>query len=275
MKFQNKNILITGASSGIGAAFAKQVAEDKCNIVLASRNISKLKKTAEMVENLGSTAIIIQTDVTKEDEIRNLFLEAKRKLGTIDLVFNNAGLGHIAKIHELTVDQIRQIIDVNVFGMITVSKFAAEVFTRQKSGHLIMTSSLAGLITLPEWSVYVASKWAILGFADSMRQEMKQYNVKVTTLHPGAVSTEFFDKDKADIDIKEAGQAISPEKVSEALYKASFTNKNRILIPSSTKMYAFLYKYAPSLVKYLISTQTSKVKYHENIQEDEPEFDKD
>ncbi|MBD3280850.1 SDR family NAD(P)-dependent oxidoreductase [Candidatus Dojkabacteria bacterium] len=274
MKLEGKKILITGASSGIGAAFAERAAQDKCSIVLASRDITKLEKIAKKVEKSGSKAKIIQTDVTKENQVRELFLEAKKELGNIDLVFNNAGLGHIAKIHELTIEQIKQMIDVNVYGMIIVSKFAAEVMTRQKSGHIIMTDSLAGFITLPEWSVYVATKWAILGFADSIRQELDQHNIKVTTIHPGAVKTEFFDKDKANIDIQDAGEAITPEKVAEAVYKTSLTDKQHVLIPASTKMYAFLYKYAPAVVKYLIGRQTKKIEYHENLKEDEPQFDK-
>ena len=274
MKFQNKNILITGASSGIGAAFALLAAADKCTIVLASRDITKLEKIAKKVENLGSKAIIIQTDVTDETQVKNLFLEAKTKVGTIDLVHNNAGLGHIGKIYELTTEQINQMIEVNFKGMITVSKYAAEVMTRQKSGHIIMTASLASFIALPQWSVYNATKWGILGFSECIREELVPFGIKVTTIHPGAVDTEFFSKEKADVKIDKVGSSVTPEIVAEKIYAASFTNKRRVLIPFSSKMYAWLFKFVRPIADYLVGKLAGDIEYHENIKEDEPEFDK-
>ena len=211
MKFQDKSILITGASSGIGKAVALRVAQDKGTLILAARGEDKLNQVKQEVEKLGAKAYVIPTDVTDAEQVKSLFLKSQELVGNIDAVFNNAGLGHIAKINELTVEQIEQLINVNIKGMILVTKFASEVMTRQQNGHIIMTSSLAGLITLPQWSVYVASKWAITGFADSIRPEMAEYDVKVSTLHPGAVTTEFFDKNKANVDIKDVGEAITPD----------------------------------------------------------------
>jgi len=272
MKLQNKTVLITGASSGIGKAFALKCAQDKATLILSARRVDKLKEVKELAEKLGAKAEVVQADVTKPEEIKNLFLEATKDGRVLDVAFCNAGMGYIANIDELTVDQISQIIDVNIKGMFITAKYAAEVMKRQKYGHLIMTSSLAGLITMPQWSVYVASKWAITGFADSIRPELKPYNVLVTTLHPGAVKTEFFDKDKADIDLTKSGEAITAEEVADAVYDTLFTKQAKVLIPQMTKNFSLIYRFLPNVAQSMIEKMASEVEYHTDIPEDAPEF---
>lgn len=273
MKFKDKTVLITGASSGIGKAFALRVAEDGGTLILAARNLEKLNEVKKLAEEKGAKVEVYSTDVTNADQIRELFLKATEGGRKLDAVFNNAGIGFIGNIWELKVEEIQKMIDVNVTGMIMVTKFATEVMTRQKDGHVFMTSSLAGLVTLPQWSVYVASKWAITGFADSIRPELKQYNVKVSTLHPGAVKTEFFDKEKANIDAASLGQAIDASEVAEAVYNAFFTNRKKLMVPGMAKSFAMMKRYLPGVSDFLIERMASKVDYHkEEIQEDEPGF---
>lgn len=275
VKFQDKTVVITGASSGLGKAFAIRVARDGAKVYLAARRKEKLEETARLVTDAGGTPVIVQTDVTKPEQIKNLFLKATEGEQVLDLVFNNAGLGYIAPIEDLPAEQIQTMINVNVTGMIMVSKYASEVMTRQKHGHIIMTSSLAGLISLPQWSVYVASKWAITGFADSIRPELAADNVRVTTLHPGAVKTEFFDKEKANIDISTMGKEediITPEDVADALYETAFTDKNRLLIPEMAKNFALLYRFVPGLAQNQLAKLAQEVEYHDQINEDEPDF---
>lgn len=273
MKFKDKTILITGASSGIGKAFALKVAEDGGNLILAARNLDKLNEVKTLAEAKGAKVEVYSVDVTSTDQIRDLFLKATEGDRKLDAVFNNAGLGFIGNIWELKVDEIQKMIDVNVTGMIMVTKFATEVMTRQKDGHIFMTSSLAGLVTLPQWSVYVASKWAITGFADCIRPELKPFNVKVSTLHPGAVKTEFFDKDKANIDAASLGQAIEASEVADAVYNAFFTNKKKIIVPGIMKSFAMMKRYVPGLSDLLVSKMAGKIEYHKDgVQEDEPGF---
>lgn len=271
MKFKDKSVIITGASSGFGKDFALRIAKEGANIYLAARSEEKLEAIKSEVEELGGNATVVKCDVTIDEDVKNLFLTAAQD-GPIDFVYNNAGLGHIAKIFELTSAQIKQMIDVNVYGMILVSKYAAEVMVRQKHGHILMSSSLAGLITLPEWSVYVASKWAITGFADSIRPELKEFNVQVTTLHPGAVRTEFFDESKANIDIAEVGEAIEVSEVTDVVYDAAFTNRKKVVLPGSSKMFAGMYKYIPALAQKLIERMADNADNKSEVEEDLPEF---
>ena len=157
-------------------------------------------------------------------------------------------------------------VTVNLLGVSFVAKYASQIMKEQKNGHLINTSSLAGLISIPQWSVYTATKWGITGLTDSIRQELKPYGVKVTSLHPGAVNTDFFDKKKANIDISQFEDSISPEEVAEAVYDAIFTDVRRILVPSMAKNYALLYKYLPGLTQTMIERMGKDVQY-----ETEPE----
>jgi short-subunit dehydrogenase len=273
MKLKGKNVLITGASSGIGKAFALKCANDSCNIFLASRSKEKLEEVKALIEERGSTAVVVPTDVTKAEEVKGLFLEATKDGNTLDVVFNNAGLGHIANIYEQTVEEIESMVDVNVKGVLLVAKYASEVMVKQQYGHLILTSSLAGLITVPSWATYVATKWAITGFTDTIRMELKKYNIKVSSLHPGLVKTEFFEKEKANMSEEELNEqnAVTPEEVADAVYEALFTNKHKILVPSMVKSYAFINKYLPSVAEKLIE-MTSKDLEGEPREEDEPEF---
>lgn len=272
MKLKDKVVLVTGASSGIGMGFALRAAKDGATVLLAARRLEKLNEVKAKVEELGGKAEVFPTDVTNIEEVRNLFLNATKDGRRIDVVFNNAGIGFVGNIYELPADEIEKVLDVNVKGMIMVAKYAAEVMVRQNFGHIIFCSSLAGLITMPQWSVYVASKWAITGFADSIRPELKKFNVRVTTLHPGAVITEFFDPAKADIDISKMGKALTVEEVAEDVYKATFTDKRKIVIPGSSQTFSNVYRFFPSLAEKMLNKMVKDVEYTDRTEEDEPEF---
>ncbi|MBN1916044.1 SDR family NAD(P)-dependent oxidoreductase [Candidatus Dojkabacteria bacterium] len=275
MKLKGKTILITGASSGIGKAIALKCAKDGATIVLAARRSDELAEVAENVTKLGGKPIIVVTDVTNANDLRNLFLKATENGRVLDVVVANAGIGFVRNIHELTIDEIKAIVGVNLIGSITTIKLASEIMIRQKFGHLILTSSLAGLIVLPQWSVYSATKWGITAFADTIRLELKQHNVKVTTIHPGAVHTEFFSKENANIDLKDLGlekDAITAEEVAEATYNAIFTDKEKVIIPQLAKNYAFLSRYLPGLLKGQLEKLARKFDSKTPPEEDEPEF---
>jgi short-subunit dehydrogenase len=276
MKLNGKTILITGASSGFGKAVALRCADDDCTLILSARNKDKLAEVEKLLKekNPNVSIRVIPADVTKVNEIRELFLQSINVNGHLDVVFNNAGLGHIAELKDLNVEQIQQMIDVNITGMIMVSKFASEVMTRQKYGHIIMSSSLAGLISVPQWSVYVASKWAITGFAACLAMEMKKYQVMVTTIHPGPVKTEFFDKEKANVDLAKLQSVIPVETVADTVYDAIFKTEGQIPIPFSSRIYGTLYRFMPKLVQKMILGMSQEVKYHELKKEDEPLFSK-
>lgn len=273
MKLQGKTVLVTGASAGIGKAIALRAGQDGATVIIASRNLDKMNSVKSEVEKAGGKCKVYQTDVSKVDDVRNLFLAATKDGRVLDVVVANAGIGFIGEIEELAVEQIKNMINVNLTGTIITAKFASEIMVRQRYGHIFMTSSMAGLITLPQWSVYCATKWGITGFADSIRHEMKNYGVQVTTIHPGAVKTEFFDKDKADIDISKMGDAIEPSEVADRFYDAVFTDQKKVLVPDLVRNFSLMYKFAPGMTDKMIEKMAKDVEYHsDEIPEDEPEF---
>jgi short-subunit dehydrogenase len=262
MKLDNKTILITGASSGFGKAVALRMAKDNCNLILTARNLEKIALVEAEIKQLNpqvKTKVIL-ADLTKLEDIKRLFAEIKEYTGSLDLVFNNAGLGHVDDLVKQTDEQIKEMIDVNVTSMILVSKYVSEMMIPQNYGHIIMTSSLAGLISVPQWSVYVATKWAITGFAASLEMELKPYNILVSTIHPGPVDTEFFSKEKADIKLNNLTSVIPVSEVSEKVYSIALKKGGQHPIPSLGRFFAVMYRFFPGLTKKLIKRTAKPVR---------------
>jgi short-subunit dehydrogenase len=252
MKLDSKIILITGASSGFGKAVALRMAKDNCTLILTARNTERLKQLELDIQaiNPNVKTKVITADLSDIKNITKLFNEVKTYTKHLDVVFDNAGLGHVDDLIKIPDDQIKETIDINVTGMILVAKYAAEMMTGQRFGHIIMTSSLAGLITLPQWSVYVASKWAITGFAASLEMELAPHNVRVSTIHPGPVETEFFKR--ADLAMPKTMGVIPVEAVSELVYKIALRKSGQFPIPYTSKIFGTMYRLFPRLTKLLI-----------------------
>jgi short-subunit dehydrogenase len=254
-----KNILITGASSGIGKAVALEFAKrdgSKNHLILVARNQAKLEAVAKEVQTLGASASVILADLGKKADIAKVFTQIEEKNQTLDLVFNNAGLGFVKEARLLSDDEVEQIVDVNVKGMILVGKKAASLMVKQGHGHIIFTSSLAGYTLFPFWSVYCASKWGITAFANVLRQELAPHGIKVTTVHPGPVQTEFFDPNKADVDLSTTEKtmpAIPASQVATDVYKIAYTDKKRIFNPASLAMFAEAFRLFPGFMQKMMS----------------------
>jgi short-subunit dehydrogenase len=262
-KLKGKTVIITGGSSGIGRALALKCARSSAKVLIAARSEEKLKKVVKEIEDAGGKGFYHITDVTKPEQVKSLFEYAVDKLGCIDVVFNNAGLGYVKRIYELSDAEIARMINVNVLGMTYVAKYSAQVMKEQEQGHLFNTSSLAGLITVPQWSVYVATKWAVTGLTDSIRQELKPFGVKVTSIHPGAVDTDFFAEEKANINISQLEETIRPEDVADAAFDAIFTDRRKVIVPNMAQNYSLLYKFLPGLTEKMIENMGEDVDYND------------
>jgi short-subunit dehydrogenase len=255
----SKNLLITGASSGIGKAVALEFAKrdgSKNHLILVARNQAKLELVAEEARQLGAEVTTMLADLGKTADIAKIFTTLEKNFSTLDLVFNNAGLGFVKEAHLLSDDEVEQIIDVNVKGMVLVGKKSAAIMAKQGHGHIIFTSSLAGYVLLPKWSVYCASKWGITAFANVLRQEMIRFGVKVTTVHPGPVQTEFWDPNKANVDISATEKnmpAIPVADVAQAIYEIAYTDKKRIFCPPSLSMAAEAFRFFPKFMEKMFA----------------------
>ncbi|MEL6751395.1 MAG: SDR family oxidoreductase [Pseudomonadota bacterium] len=205
----SKTILITGASSGIGAACARAAVAEGHKVALAARSEDKL---ADLVNELGAdNAVAISCDVTKADEQRAMFDKALERFGHLDVVFANAGLGaSLSGDLGKDIDQFETMIMANCFGL-TVTCKLAEKHLKASKGHLVMTGSRAAHVTIPG-SVYAATKWYVDGFARNMFEAFRGSGARVTNIEPGMVDTPFFDSEKPD--------ALRPEDIARAFIYA-------------------------------------------------------
>lgn len=194
MDIKGKVVIVTGASSGIGEATARQFGREGAKVVLAARRVDRLQALAQEIAALGTGAetLVVQADLSKLDDIQSLITQTLNKFNRIDVLVNNAGFGRLDWLEKLDpIKDIRSQFDVNVLGVIQTTRQALPVMIGQRSGHIINMGSMAGLVATPTYTVYAASKHAVHGFSEALRREVKPWGIDVSMIYPGGVTTEF------------------------------------------------------------------------------------
>jgi NADP-dependent 3-hydroxy acid dehydrogenase YdfG len=204
---EGKVIVITGASSGLGEAATRHLAEQGAIVVLGARRVDRIQALAEEINNKGGKALALETDVTKVDQVKALVYAAVKTFGRIDVMINNAGLMPLSPLEQYKFDEWNQMIDVNIRGVLYGIAAALSYMKEQKSGHIINLSSVAGHKVWNGSAVYSATKFAVRALSEGLRQEVKPYNIRNTVVSPGAVETELLntisDPDLADAVLKD------------------------------------------------------------------------
>ena len=189
---KDKVVLITGASSGFGAAAAKRFAQEGCRIVLAARRTERLAEMANEIRTQGGEALPLSVDVTQPAQIGAMVREAVDHYGRIDILFNNAGFGRLNWLEMLDpVNDIQAQITVDLLGVIWTARAVLPQMYQQGSGHIINMSSLAGWAAPPLYTVYSAAKFGVRGFTEALRREAAPFGVNVSAIYPGSAATEF------------------------------------------------------------------------------------
>ena len=181
-----KTILITGTSTGIGKITAIYFTEKGWNVAATMRSIDK---GADLLK--FPNIKVLPLDVLNESSIQSAIAATIKTFGAIDVVLNNAGYALVGAFEAMTQEQIKRQFDTNVFGVMNVTRAILPYFRERKTGTVMTTSSMGGLITFPLYSVYHGTKWAIEGFMESLHFELKQFNIRVKNIEPGAIQTEF------------------------------------------------------------------------------------
>ncbi|MDZ5757145.1 MULTISPECIES: SDR family oxidoreductase [Lactobacillales] len=196
MSIKDKVVIITGASSGIGEATAMLLAEKGAKLVLAARREEKLKSIIEKINEKSGEAVYLVTDVTKRIENQNLVDFAITTYGKVDVIFLNAGIMPSSPLSALKEDEWDQMININIKGVLNGLAAVLPFFIEQKAGHVIATSSVAGLKAYPGSAVYGATKWAVRDLMEVLRMESAQEetNIRTATIYPAAINTELLDK---------------------------------------------------------------------------------
>ena len=189
---KDKVVLITGASSGFGEDSARLFAKEGCNVVVAARRLDRLQNLAAAIQDQGGEAIAVPMDVTNHDEIRLMIKTAVDLYGQIDILFNNAGFGHLNWLENLDPNRdIETQIQVNLTGLIQTTRAVLPYMLKRNSGHIINMSSVAGWIAPSTYTIYAATKFGVRGFTDALRREVQPFGIHVSGIYPGPAQTEF------------------------------------------------------------------------------------
>src|SRR5262245_46413618 len=237
MDVKGKVVVVTGASSGIGEATARQFGREGAKVVLAARRVDRLEALAQEVTAMGTgaEALVVQADLSKLEDIQSLIAKTLERFGRIDVLVNNAGFGRLDWLENLDpVKDIQAQFDVNVLGVIQTTRQALPVMIKQRSGHIINMCSMAGLVATPTYTIYAACKHAVHGFSEALRREVKPWGIDVSMIYPGGVVTEF----ASHAGIKRKTKATTPrfmlltaEQVAEAVVKPVRNPMTIVIMP--------------------------------------------
>lgn len=184
-----KVVWITGASSGIGAALAKQLAPLKPSLILTARNESALTELAKVCENLGAKCTVLPADLLQSHLVEALCQQAIDAFGHIDVLINNAGVTQRALVEETKIEIDRQIMELNYFAPLAISKNLLPHFREKGNGQIVAISSMAGLMGFPKRSAYAAAKHAMKGFFETLQTEKNFPGLAITIVYPGRINT--------------------------------------------------------------------------------------
>ena len=226
MQLKDKSVLITGGASGIGKIMARLMLERNAKVIIWDINQSRIEETISALSNLG-VITGYNVDVSKIKQIQETAKEVKQELGNIDVIINNAGIIVGKYFHEHSTLDITKTMDINASAPMLIAMEFLEDMLNKNSGHICNIASSGGLISNPKMSVYVASKWSLIGWSDSLRLEMKRINknINVTTIMPYYINTGMFDGVKSKIPI------LDPEATALTIVKAIEKNKKMLTIP--------------------------------------------
>jgi NADP-dependent 3-hydroxy acid dehydrogenase YdfG len=190
-RIQNKVAVITGASAGIGQASARALMREGAKLVLTARRQDRLEQLVAEAKKIGSDAIFVIGDAREEETARQTVAQAVKTFGRIDILINNAGVGNYKNLVDTSAEDYDQMMDANMRSTFLFSRHVVPVMIKQHEGLVLMISSMAGVYGFPGEAVYCATKFAQMGFAQGLDKELRQHGIKVGTINPGGVKTEF------------------------------------------------------------------------------------
>ena len=232
MDFKDKVVLITGASSGIGKETAIEFAKLGANIILVARRKEKLEQVANELKEFHVSTLVCTCDVSKKEQVKEMAKMILEKFDSIDILVNNAGFAIYGSVNDLTIDEIESQMETNYFGMIYCIKNFLPLMLKKKSGHIVNVASVAASFGLPGIASYCASKFAMLGFSEGLKHELKDTGVGITVVSPIMVRTNFFDHSSFEKMPKYSPMSLSSKTVAKAILQAANSPRLEIIVPS-------------------------------------------
>lgn len=249
-------IIITGASSGFGEAAARLFAHQGYRVVIAARRYERLLRLADEIQQAGGDALPVAADVTRLEDIQELVQVTLEQFRGIDILFNNAGFGRMGWLENLDpVEDIQAQINVNLLGLIQVTRAVLPHMIERRRGHIINMASMAGLVGTPTYTLYAASKYGVRGFSEALRREVGVHGIKVSVIYPGGAATEF--SQAAGIRRKTgvttpAALRLSAEDVAEAVLGLARRPRRSLIIPWPMRLVVWLNSWFPGLLDWAV-----------------------
>jgi len=244
-KLDNKVVLITGASSGIGAALARLFAQQGARLALAARSADKLQSLAA---SLGPNVLPLPTDMTEPAQVRRMVEAAVERFGRLDILVNNAGVGMYAPVAAMPPAQFEQVVRTNWLGPVYAIQSAVPHMRQQGGGQIINISSVAGKVAIPGMGAYCSTKFALNALSDSLRMELARDGIQVLSVCPGRIQTSFGRNAFRAPGYRPLPlNGISAERVARAVLRASLRGQREIVVPASNRLFVWLHALFPRL----------------------------
>jgi short-subunit dehydrogenase len=253
LNLENKVVVITGASMGIGEALALRLARKKARLVLGARSHDRLEKLCSLIREQGGTAVSTICDVTKLEDIRKLRDVGIQNFSEIDIWVNNAGFGVWSQFHELPMEVIRSNFETNLFGAVQCMKEILPHFRERRQGMIVNVESIVSLRSMPGCSTYAATKHALHAFSESVRVELKKENVHILSVCPGLIASNFRNNRVLVGGETEPGPSwlhMSAEKCADQMIRAMEKRKRQIVITGHAKLIEWLQRLSPRILDW-------------------------
>lgn len=266
-KFQGKVVLITGASSGIGAALARAFAREGAHTVLMARRLELIEALAAEVSNGGRRALALAGDVNRDGDLQQVVARACREFGRLDVAVANAGFSVRGRLVDITVEDYRRQLETNVFGALRTI-YAALPELKKTGGRMVLMSSWMGVIPTPGGTAYSMSKFALTGLALGLEHELAPMGVSVTNIMPGFVATEIYQVDNQGVRQAAPNQRIPPrwailpvEKAARQIVAAVHRRKRIQVLTFYAKVAVFMQRHFPRLLHFAFVQALKKAGY--------------
>lgn len=251
MNYSGKTVVITGASSGIGQECAEEFAKLQASLILVSRDKNKLEETARKLSKYKTDIQVCSCDISDKEQVSQMSRVVLEKFGIVDILVNNAGFGIYGVINDTTIEEIESQMATNYLGMVYCIKAFLPKMLEKKSGHIVNVASVAASFGIPAMASYCASKFAMLGFSESLYHELKGTGVGVTVVSPIMVKTNFFNNKSFD-KMPRYSAALSANTVAKAVVRAASSPRLEIVVPQFIRIAIWMKQTFPYLINPIV-----------------------
>ncbi|WP_424684591.1 SDR family NAD(P)-dependent oxidoreductase [Enterococcus sp.] len=255
MDLTNKVVLVTGGSAGLGEQICYAAAKKGAIVVTCARRINLIGQVKETCAQLsGKPAFAFQLDIADPTSVASLLDKVATEVGPVDILVNNAGFGIFENFVDFQMTDVYKMFEVNLLGMMVLTqRIVIDMLAQNRSGQIINVASMAGKMATPKSTIYSATKFAVLGFSNALRLELKPAGIQVTTVNPGPVATEFFDKADPSGNYLDAmgNHVLDPVKLAERIVRSMERPKREINAPGYLEVAARFYTLFPQIGDFL------------------------